>query len=100
MVVNTLSGRFALLTTLFVVLAEVLILLPSLAAFRQDYLAARLERAQIASLALLTTYAMIEPELEAELLLNAGVLNVVLRRDEVRELVLSSPVPSPVYATL
>jgi len=99
MVVNTLSGRFALLTTLFVVLAEVLILVPSLAAFRQDYLAARLERAQIASLALLTTNAMIEPELEAELLLNAGVLNVVLRRDEVRELVLSSPVPSPVFAT-
>ena len=99
MVINTLSGRFALLTTLFVVLAEVLILVPSLAAFRQDYLAARLERAQIASLALLTTNAMIEPELEAELLLNAGVLNVVLRRDEVRELVLSSPVPSPVFAT-
>ncbi|WP_372839168.1 sensor histidine kinase [Phaeovulum sp.] len=99
MVVNTLSGRFALLTTLFVVLAEVLILLPSLAVFRQDYLAARLERAQIASLALLTTNAMIEPELEAELLLNAGVLNVVLRRDEVRELVLSSPVPEPIYKT-
>lgn len=99
MVVNTLSGRFALLTTLFVVLAEVLILLPSLAAFRQDYLLARLERAQIASLALLTTNAMIEPELEAELLLNAGVLNVVLRRDDVRELVLSSPVPSPVATT-
>jgi signal transduction histidine kinase len=99
MVVNTLSGRFALLTTLFVVLAEVLILLPSLASFRQDYLSSRLERAQIASLALLTTDAMIEPELEAELLLNAGVLNVVLRRDDVRELVLSSPVPTPVYAT-
>ena len=99
MVVNTLSGRFALLTTAFVVLAEVLILLPSLASFRADYLSSRLERAQIASLALLTTDAMIEPELESELLLNAGVLNVVLRRNEVRELVLSSPVPSPVAAT-
>lgn len=99
MFVNTLSGRFALLTTAFVVLAEVLILLPSLGSFRLDYLTSRLERAQIASLALLTTNLMIEPKLEAELLLNAGVLNVVLRRDEMRELVLSSPIPSPIQST-
>ena len=32
-----------------------------------------------------------------ELLRNAGVFNVVLRRDEVRELVLSSPLPDEVY---
>ena len=49
---QTLSGRFFILTVLFVVLAEVLILVPSVARFRQDYLSASLERAQIASLAL------------------------------------------------
>lgn len=42
---------------------------------------------------------MIEAKLEAELLENAGVYNVVLRRDEARELVLSSPIPEPVHAS-
>ncbi len=99
MAINTLSGRFLILTTMFVVLAEVLILLPGLANFREDYLLTRLERAQIASLALLTTDQMIEPDLEEELLKNAGVFNVVLRRDTARQLVLSSPIPQPVSAT-
>jgi signal transduction histidine kinase len=99
MQLNTLSGRFLLLTTLFVMLAEVLILVPSLANYRRDYLASRLERAQIASLALLTTDAVIEPDLEKELLQNAGVFNVVLRRDEMRQLVLSSPIPQEVSAS-
>ena len=92
---NTLSGRFLILTTLFVMLAEVLIFVPSVARFREDYLRTRLERAQIASLVLLAD-DMIAPELEAELLENAEVYNVVLRRDEVRELMLSSPMPEPV----
>nr|WP_282568954.1 HAMP domain-containing sensor histidine kinase [Aliiroseovarius sp. S2029] len=76
-------------------LAEVLIFVPSVARFREDYLRTRLERAQIASLVLLAD-DMIAPELEAELLENAEVYNVVLRRDEVRELMLASPMPQPV----
>nr|WP_282569261.1 HAMP domain-containing sensor histidine kinase [Aliiroseovarius sp. S1339] len=76
-------------------LAEVLIFVPSVARFREDYLRTRLERAQIASLVLLAD-DMIAPELEAELLENAEVYNVVLRRDEVRELMLSSPMPAAV----
>ncbi len=95
---NTLSGRFLILTTVFVMLAEVLIFVPSIARFREDYLAARLERAQIASLALLAD-DMLESELEAELLETAGVVNVVLRRDEVRQLMLASPIPQPIAAT-
>jgi signal transduction histidine kinase len=71
-------------------LAEIFIFLPSIARFREDYLLARLERAQIASLALLATDGMISDELEDELLRNAEVLNVVLRRDAVRQLILSS----------
>lgn len=97
---NSLSGRFLILTTVFVMLAEVLIFVPSVARFREDYLLNRLERAQIASLALLATPDdMVAPELEAELLANAEVFNVVLRRDEVRQLVLSRPVPSEIYGT-
>lgn len=96
---NTISGRFAALTMIFVVMAELLILLPALASFRLDYLESRLERAQIASLALLATDESLASDLESELLQNAGVFNVVLRRDDVRQLVLSSTIPGPVTAT-
>jgi signal transduction histidine kinase len=96
---NTLSGRFLILTVAFVMLAEILIFVPSVARFRADYLLSKLEKAQIASLALLTTDEMIAPEVETELLVNAGVFNVVLRRDEVRQLVLSSPIPASIYET-
>ncbi|NIZ15049.1 HAMP domain-containing sensor histidine kinase [Phaeobacter sp. HF9A] len=95
---NTLSGRFLILTTVFVMLAEVLIFVPSISRFRQDYLSDRLQRAQIASLALLAD-DMIDSALEKELLENAGVYNVVLRRDEMRQLVLSSPIPRPISGT-
>ncbi len=95
---NSLSGRFLILTAVFVMLAEVLIFVPSVARFRQDYLMSRLERAQIASLALLEN-DVISNDLQDELLQNAGVFNVVLRRDEARQLMLSSPVPGPVTAT-
>lgn len=95
---NSLSGRFLVLTTIFVLIAELLIFVPSVARYREDYFLNRLERAQIASLALLAE-DMISPELEAELLENAGVFNVVLRRDEVRQLVLSSPIPTPIHKT-
>ncbi|MDB6175988.1 HAMP domain-containing sensor histidine kinase [Paracoccus sp. Z330] len=96
---NTISGRFAALTIIFVVMAELFILLPALAGFRLDYLESRLERAQIASLALLATDESLASDLESELLQNAGVFNVVLRRDDVRQLVLSSTIPGPVTAT-
>ncbi len=96
---RTLSGRFLMLTIIFVMLAEVFIFLPSVARFREDFLLSRLERAQIASLALLASDGAISDQLEAELLENAGVFNVVLRRDELRELALSSPVPGPIWAT-
>jgi signal transduction histidine kinase len=99
MIFRTLTGRFLLLTIAFVMLAEVLIFLPSIARFREDYLINRLERAQIASLALLASDGAVSEKLAQELLVNAGVYNVVLRRDEMRELILSSPVPGPVFAT-
>jgi signal transduction histidine kinase len=96
---NTLSGRFLALTVVFVMIAEILIFVPSVARFREDYLLLRLEKAQIASLALLATEEMLSSELETELLANAQVFNVVLRRDDLRQLILSSPLPGPVEAT-
>ena len=95
---KSLSGRFLILTVIFVMIAEVMIFVPSVARFRVDYLTDRLERSQIASLALLAE-DQLTPDLEYELLTNAGVYNVVLRRDEMRQLVLASPVIQPVSAT-
>ncbi|MDD9724017.1 HAMP domain-containing sensor histidine kinase [Roseovarius sp. SK2] len=95
---KSLSGRFLILTVLFVMLAEVLIFVPSIARYREDFLMDRLERAQIASLALLANDE-ISNELQEELLQNAGVFNVVLRRDEARQLMLSAPMPSPIVDT-
>lgn len=96
---NSLSGRLLILTMIFVMIAEVLIFVPSIARFREDYMLNRLERAQIASLALLAD-DMLDDELEAELLRNAEVFNVVLRRDAVRQLVLSSPMPREISHTI
>lgn len=76
---KSLSGRFLILTIVFVMLAEILIFVPSIARYREDFLLTRIERAQLASLALLANGA-VDRDLEEELLLNAGVYNVVLRR--------------------
>ena len=101
MFLNTLSGRFLALTILFVMLAEVFIFVPSIARFRRGLHAEpALERAQIASLALLAN-DMIGADLEAELLENAGVSTTwCLRRDEVRQLMLASDMPQPIVGDL
>ncbi|MFN3991710.1 MAG: sensor histidine kinase [Tabrizicola flagellatus] len=80
-------------------LAEVMIFVPSIARYRADFLLTRLKQAQIAALTQLAADAPVSPDLEAELLKNAEVYNVVLRRDEVRQLVLSSPVPDEIHAS-
>jgi len=95
---KSLSGRFLILTAIFVMLAEVLIFIPSIARFREEFLLTRLERAQIASLVMLADEE-VDANLQEELLRNAGVFNVVLRRDEARQLMLSAPVPQPVSST-
>lgn len=95
---NTLTGRFLMLTVIFVMAIEIMILVPTMARFREDFLLSHLERAQIASLALLANDS-IDMALEDELLANAGVYNVVLRRDEIRQLVLSSPISGQISAS-
>lgn len=95
---RTLSGRFLMLTIVFVLLADLMIFVPSIARYRADFLLERLRQAQIAALTQLASDTGVSPALEAELLANAEVYNVVLRRDDVRQLVLSSPVPAPIHA--
>lgn len=87
---KSLSARLLILTITFVMIAEVLIFVPSVAQFRKTWLEQHLAMAQLASLSLeATPDAMISPELEAELLANAMVQAVVLKRAETRTLILS-----------
>ncbi|MEM7505421.1 MAG: HAMP domain-containing sensor histidine kinase [Pseudomonadota bacterium] len=84
-----LSGRLLILTVIVVMLVEIAIFVPSVARFRVEYLNERIARAQIASLTLLAApESEIPKALEEELLGNAEVVNIVLQRDGVRELVL------------
>jgi signal transduction histidine kinase len=98
---NSLSGRYLALMVVFVIIAVVLIFVPSIARFRADYLQNRLELAQLAALALLATPddEEVAPDLEAELLDTADVYNVVLRRAAVRELALAREMPDVPAAT-
>lgn len=94
---QSLSARLLLLTVGFVMLAEILIYVPSVAAFRRDWLEDRLDMAQIAALALeATANLMISDELAGELLENAGVEAVVLQRAQSRQLILGDDMPGEV----
>ncbi|MEM9050166.1 MAG: HAMP domain-containing sensor histidine kinase [Pseudomonadota bacterium] len=101
MLFKTLSGRLLALTVAFVMLAEVFIFLPSVSRFRVNYLEDRLQRAEIAALALLAAPdEMLDADLRRVLLDRAGVLNIVLRREGRRELVLATPMPPPIDDTV
>ena len=96
---SSLSFRLLVMTVLFVMLAEVLIFVPSIANFRKSWLDQRAEAAQIASLALeATPDNMVSPELREELLKNAQISLVVLHRTDTRKLLLSENMPPKVDA--
>lgn len=92
--ISSLSGRLLFFTTLFVMLAEVMIYFPSAARNYHDLLVNRLAAAQIAVLALdeLGDKAL-SPTLRRELLANAGVRLVALKRNNTRRLYLAESVP-------
>lgn len=84
-----LPGKLLLLTVVFVMLTEVLIFLPSIAAFRISWLNDRLTAAYVASLAAEAVPGGAVPApLRNELLRTALVRTVALRRDGQRRLVL------------
>lgn len=94
---RSLSARLLLLTALFVMLAEVLIYLPSIARFRVVWLEERLSAAHLALLALdATPDAMVSDELRRELLDHAGARGVALKREGRRMLMLIEDMPPAV----
>jgi hypothetical protein len=84
-----LSARLLVLTIVFVLLSEVLIYVPSVASHRLTLLGQRLATAQLAALALEANGNRdVAVDLSEELLANAGVISVILKRDEQRSLFL------------
>jgi signal transduction histidine kinase len=95
-----LSAKLLQLTLLFVMLAEVLIFVPSVANFRISWLGDRLTAAQLASLAAEAVPDGVVPAtLRVELLKTARVRAVALKRSDQRKLVLSDDMPSQIDAT-
>jgi signal transduction histidine kinase len=99
-VFSGLSGRLLILTILVVMLVEVAIFVPSVARFRADYLSERVVRSQIASLSVLAAPdGRVSLELQRQLLGKTEALNIVLKREGTRTLILSRDVMSEVAET-
>ncbi len=95
-----LSGRLLVLTILFVMIAEVLIFLPSIAKYRIDWLSDRLRAAQLAALAAEAAPGGTVPgPLRNELLRNAQVRAIAVKRSDQRVLVLPADMPVPIHET-
>jgi signal transduction histidine kinase len=87
-----LSARLLLLTVLFVMLAEFLILAPSLASYQDQRLVERVRAAELASLAVeASPDQIITDTLSSQLLAGAGVVQVAVQSEGVRRLLLPGP---------
>ncbi len=95
-----LSARLLALTALFVMLAEVLIYVPSISRFRKTYLEDRIAKANLAILAVEASPDNVVGEsLAMDLLLHAGAYGIVLKEPERRMLMLSKEMPPSVDVT-
>jgi signal transduction histidine kinase len=95
-----LSVRLLVLTVAFFMLSEVLILVPSVAMFRRDYLRMVLGEAHLAALALeATPNNMVSPDLAKKLLQRVGAHGIVLHRIDNTALMLDAPMPPKIDAT-
>ncbi len=87
-----LPARLLLLTVLFVMVTELFVLVPSLAAFEADWLIGRVRDAELASLAVEASPAgVVSERMAGELLEGAGVVSVAISSDGVRRLLLQGP---------
>src|ERR1043165_1899560 len=82
-----LSGKLLVLTILFIMLAEVLIYVPSVANFRLNWLKDRLAAAHVAAMVLKTAPKdMVPQDLKQEILTEIGAKAVALKIDNTRHL--------------
>ena len=95
-----LSGKLLLLTILFVMVAEVLVFVPSVSNFRRQWLMARLEDAQIAALAAeAAPGGQLPKTLRDELLQSVKVKAVAVKRTDSRRLILEEDMPAGIDAS-
>ncbi len=97
----SLSTRLLILTALFILLAEALIYIPSIARYRKVYLQEHMETAHLAALALeAAPDHMVDKELEDRLLKHAASYGVILIEGNKRKLVLSKDMPPAIDHTV
>ncbi len=99
---QSMSARLLLLTVGFVMLAEVLIFMPSIGRYWESWLNERLAAAHLAVLGLAATpNLVINPELEAELLSHVGAYSVSVQTDTHGTLMLMAEPPAePISQTV
>jgi signal transduction histidine kinase len=98
---GSLGRRLLVLTVLFVMLAEVMIFLPSAAAFRSNWLKSRVEAARLAAIAVEVAPNMkVSDDIASRLLATAGVKAVRMERDGITEMILRAPSQSMPYETV
>ena len=90
-----LSSKLLILTIVFVMIAEVLVFVPSVANFRKNWLVERLAAAQIAALAV-SADRRLPQSAQDDLLKNAQVRAVALKRGGRRNLILQSEMPATI----
>ncbi|MHA7872171.1 MAG: methyl-accepting chemotaxis protein, partial [Hyphococcus sp.] len=87
---RSLSTKLLTLTIVFVLLAEVVVLIPSISKQRIDWLEARVEAAYLVALALEGPRdALMEEEVVRQLFSTANILGVMVNRDDMRMLILA-----------
>ena len=87
---RSLSSKLLALTIVFVFMAEIIVLIPSIANQRLDWLNARLEAAYLVGLALDAPGGeMIEPEIAEQLFSTANILGVTLDREGARMMIMT-----------
>lgn len=90
-----LSGKLLVLTIAFVMLAEVLIFIPTVANFRNVWLRGHLDTAEAASIVFLDTAdPVLSEQAQAELLSATGSLAVVIREGSMTRLMASVEMPA------
>ncbi len=98
---GSLGRRLLVLAALFVMLAEILIFLPSAAAFRSNWLQSRVQAARLAAIAVEVAPDMkVSDEIATRLLATAGIKAVRMQRDGITEMILRAPAQSMPYGTV
>lgn len=101
LVVHSLSGRLLLLTLLYVLISEVLILVPSLGRYHRSLLEGRIESSEIAILPFTEVGEnQLSEALRKQLLARANASAVMLKRSDQRELFLRDQMPSRIDVTI